>query len=151
MYNYRKENADEYAEFMDMLTGQTEAVKAADDGIYRISQTGGRDENYDHIQNTYNDMMAAGVWSITGYTSNSHLETLRFLDRMGYRNMEDRMSIVNTSILPVDSLLGVKYVISAYPVAGLEEAPEFGQKVYADEESGAIPRSSLIRTPANSW
>jgi uncharacterized membrane protein YfhO len=147
MYNYRKENADEYAEFMDILVRQTGAVKEADDGIYRISQTGGRAENYDHIQNTYNDMMAAGVWSIVGYTSNSHLETLRFLDRMGYRNMEDRMSIVNTSILPVDSLLGVKYIISAYPVAGLEEAPEFGTEVYQDDESGEELVRKVYRNP----
>jgi len=147
MYNYRNKNAGEYREFMNLLERQTEAVKEADEGIYRISQTGGRDENYDHIQNTFNDMMAAGVWSIVGYTSNSHLETLRFLDRMGYRNMEDRMSIVSTSILPVDALLGVKYVISAYPIAGLEEAPEFGTEVYTDEESGEEALRKVYRNP----
>lgn len=147
MYNYRKEKADEYYSFMDILDRQTGAIKESDDGLYRISQTGGRAENYDHIQNTYNDMMASGVWSIVGYTSNSHLETLRFLDRMGYRNMEDRMSIVNTSILPVDSLLGVKYVISAYPVAGLEEAEEFGTETYSDQESGKEMERKVYRNP----
>jgi uncharacterized membrane protein YfhO len=57
------------------------------------------------------------------------------------------MSIVNTSILPVDSLLGVKYIISAYPVAGLEEAPEFGTEVYQDDESGEELVRKVYRNP----
>ena len=147
MYNYRKEESDRFGSFLDMLDRQTQAVREADSGTYRISQTGARDENYDHIQSTYNDMMAAGTWSITGYTSNSHLETLKLLDRMGYRNMEDRMNIINTCILPVDSLLGVKYVISMYPIAGLEAAEEFGTEAFGGDVFGEDMERKVYRNP----
>ena len=147
MFNYRKENADAYSQFIGMLERETGAVKEADPGIYRISQTGGRGENYDHIQSTYNDMIAVGAWSTVGYTSNSHLDTLNFLDRMGYRNMEGRMSIVNTSIIPADALLGVKYILSAYPVAGLEEMPELGSEVYSNEVSEEESERKVYRNP----
>ena len=95
-------------------TAQIKSIKDHDDGIYRISQTSiGLTANY-------NEALAYGYWSISGYTSDPDNRQRNLLDTLGYRKNGDNMCIVNTSIIPVDSLLGVKYVISSYAIQGLE-------------------------------
>lgn len=93
--------------------------------IYRISQTSTRSFNRDFNSTAnYNESLAYGYASVAGYTSAINGMQLDLLKRLGYRNEIDRITIVNTSILGVDSLLGVKYVLSEYPINGLAEAAE---------------------------
>lgn len=101
----------------------------------RISQTSTRNHNRDlNYTANYNEALAYGYMSVAGYTSAINGMQLDLLNRLGYRKEGNRMTIVNTSILGVDSLLGVKYVLSEYPINGLVEAAEMGgdegKKIY---------------------
>ena len=49
-----------------------------------------------------------------------------FFDKIGYRMNGENMYIVNTSILPVDSLLGIRYVLSNYSIMGLDKEDRYG-------------------------
>ena len=152
MHNYRYDEVEPYYAFMNTMEEQVSAIRAQDDSLYRISQTGGREETYDHTMSTYNDILPTNAWTITGYTSNTHLETLTFLDRMGYRNLDNCMSIVDTSILPADSLLGVKYVMSKYPIKGLKKSKKLGETddraVYVNPY--AMPLAMVWKEPEKS-
>ena len=75
----------------------------------------------------YNEALAYNYWSISGYTSAPDGIQLNFLDKVGYRINGDTMCIVNTSIIGADSLMGVKYILSAYPINGLKKVFELGE------------------------
>ena len=109
-----KPDVDNYVISTQEKTAQIKSIKDHDDGVYRISQTSiGLTANY-------NEALAYGYWSISGYTSDPDNRQRNLLDALGYRKNGDNMCIVNTSIIPVDSLLGVKHVISPYAIQGLE-------------------------------
>ena len=125
-----KPDVDNYVITTQEKTAQIKSIKDHDDGVYRISQTSiGLTANY-------NEALAYGYWSISGYTSDPDNRQRNLLDTLGYRKNGDNMCIVNTSIIPVDSLLGVKYVISPYAIQGLELEPDIavadGKAVYSN-------------------
>ncbi len=92
-------------------------------GICRISQTSTRNHNKAINQTAnYNEAMAFGYASVSGYISTPDDVQLDFLHRLGYRKEGGCMTIVNTCLLGADSLLGVKYIMSEYPVNGLLES-----------------------------
>ena len=107
---------------------QIEALKCYDDEIYRVAQTTRREWA------RYNESLAYNYWSNTGYTSCPEKIQMDFLSNLGYRSEAECMTIVNTSILAADSLLGVKYVLSDITINGLEKIDELtvanGKTVY---------------------
>ena len=126
---YHTDTAEEYASYSREAQAQIEALQSADgDGFYRISQTATRITNVDGLTGAYLDAMAYGYASISGYTSCPENIQLELLDRLGYRMEYESFNIVNTSFLPADSLLGVRYVLSPYEIPGLEEVPELGTR-----------------------
>ena len=89
----------------------------------------------------YNEAVAYGYWSVSEYASTVSDLQLNYLERSGYRNEASTMNIVNTSILGIDSLLGVRYVLSDYPINGLkliDSLPTVGEK-RAYENPFALP------------
>lgn len=116
------------------VRGQSDVIhrlQEEDPGTYRITQTATRNMGPGRRSANYDEPLAYGYWSITHYSSTVDDRQLAFLDRVRYRNEADTMDIVNTSILPADALLGVKYVLSDYAVNGLKEADSgaaFGKK-----------------------
>ena len=101
---------------------QIDQLKAHDQGQYRISQTSYR------YPVSYNESLAFGFWSNTGYTSCPDNRQLDFLDRLGYRKEGDCLSIAKTSIIAADSLLGTKYILSDTPINGLKPIGELDAK-----------------------
>ena len=72
---------------------------------------------------------------------------MEFLEHLGYRTEKNhKIKIVNTSILGADSLLGVKYILSDYPVRGLEAINQFKKggtkKVYLNKS--AFPLAFVV-------
>ena len=124
---YHTDTAEEYSSYSREEQAQIEELLNADDGFYRISQTSTRITNVDGLTGAYLDAMAYGYASISGYTSCPENIQLDLLDRLGYRKEYESFNIVNTSFLPADSLLGVRYVLSPYEIPGLEEVPEQGR------------------------
>ena len=126
---YHTDTAEEYASYSREQQAQIKALQDADkEGFYRISQTSTRITNVDGLTGAYLDAMAYGYASISGYTSCPENIQLDLLDRLGYRKEYESFNIVNTSFLPADSLLGVRYVLSPYEIPGLVEVPEQGSR-----------------------
>ena len=143
---YHTDTAQEYAAYSREAQAQIEALREYDRaGFYRVSQTAARITNIDGLTGAYLDAMAYRYASISGYTSCPENIQIEFLDRLGYRKEYDSFNIVNTSFLPADSLLGVRYILSPYKVPGLIEVPELGshntKAVYANPY--ALPMALL--------
>lgn len=101
-------------------------LKAYDNNFYRINQTSTRNEESNNLTANYNEAIAFGYNSISGYTSDPDDFQKDFLNCLGYNICGDNMNIVNTSIIGADSLLNVKYVLADYEINGLEKVDEVG-------------------------
>ena len=121
-----------------------DSIKAYDTDFYRITQTQTRTMRYDEETANYNEPIAFDYPSIDGYTSTPHVSQFKFMKKGGYRNelAAGTPSVCrNISILPFDSLLGVRYVMSPFEINGLEKVDvldrENGKDVY--ENPFALP------------
>ena len=95
-------------------------LKSYDGSFYRVNQTLTRHRRDENLTANYNEAAAYGYASISGYTSAPENIQLDFLNNLGYRMNGSAMNIVNTSIIPADSLLGVKYILSNFEIPGLK-------------------------------
>ena len=89
--------------------------------FYRINIASAR--NLDatfNSQSEYNAGMLYGCNTISTYSSAPENATLELLERLGYRTEGKCITVVNTSIAPVDTLLGVRYVVCNRPISGFE-------------------------------
>ena len=120
---------DKYAEHDSCLRSketkeaskQISMIQSKDRGVYRITQT------YAGINANYDEAFAHNYWSLAGYTSSPNDMQRGFLDKAGYNIMGPNFCVVNTSMLGIDSFLGTKYVMSAYPINGLKEVKGIGR------------------------
>lgn len=113
-----------YKRYTQAEIKQLSQVKKDDDGEYRILQTINRGKPKNQLMANYNEPLAYNFWSLTGYTSNQDPEQLKLLEKLGYRSEVGRLTIVNNPILPTDSLLGVKYLLTGgedTDIRGLQE------------------------------
>ena len=126
---YSGNDGERYLEYAGEQEKQIFEIKEKDPSLYRISQTLTRDESTNDygITSMYNDALAYNYWSISGYTSSPDGRQLALLQNFGYPVWGDCLNSTNTSILPADSLLGVKYTLASKPVAGLVKCDDFGQ------------------------
>lgn len=116
-----------YKDYVAAESDLIEDVKIMDDGSYRISDLYPRNvDNQTNLRANYNEAAAFNYWSISGYDSDPDEIQRSFLDRLGYRINGENMCIVNTAVLPVDSLLGIKYVLSDREINGLNKVAEVG-------------------------
>ena len=121
MARYHSRDIEKFKNYEMNTASQIEGIKGLDKGYYRISQTSARIKNPNGLTANYNESMAFNYPSITSYTSCPSNIQMQFLEYLGYRTEKGRkIKIVNTSILGADSLLGVKYILSDYPVRGLK-------------------------------
>jgi uncharacterized membrane protein YfhO len=127
MQDYNAPDAANYGPYVKAETEQISGLSEYDSDTYRISQTSARYEGADNLTAYYDEAFSYNYKSISGYTSSPDDIQREFLDRLGYRICGENMCIVNTSIIGADSLLGVKYVMSKYPINGLTEVSELGQ------------------------
>ncbi len=125
---------ESYATYVSAEENQIYKLQKRDPGVYRISQTSTRHQKKNGLRANYNEALAFNYWSILGYTSDPDPIQTEFLDRLGYRLNGNVMCIVNSPIIPADSLLNVKYLLADYPVNGLECIESLGEyngkKVY---------------------
>lgn len=139
MERYHYNSVNRFVTYEKNNQNQIDHIKKFDKGIYRISQTSVRGMNANgRLTAHYNESVAFNYPSIASYTSCPENAQMSFLDRLGYKFEGKRMTVVNTSIVGADSLLGVKYVLSKFPVKGLIEVPKMnlpneGKKVYRNK------------------
>lgn len=134
METYHTNTANIYANYVSEEEKQIDEIKNKDKGFYRITQTSTRNMDYNtKLTANYNEPLAFNYWGISSYTSDPDENQRNLLNNLGYKINGENMNIVNTSILGADSFLGVKYVLSSYPINGLEEIEKTeknGKKVY---------------------
>ena len=111
MLNYKRADADVFSNYNLQEMNQINAIKKTDSDFFRISQSVPRASSK-NITPHYDEAMAFNYWGISSYTSCPSNLQLSFLNKLGYCEEAECISIVNTPILPVDSLLGVKYILS---------------------------------------
>lgn len=100
---------EQYNAFHQRLTPAVDYVKSTDTGFYRMEKTFLRD---------LNDSMYYDYHGVSHFSSSQQKFVLRFLEKMGLRNNEDIWAYYNTgSTSEVDSLLGIKYVLSEYDLS----------------------------------
>ena len=116
-HNYLDEFQWGYQEKQQSLI---DSIRAEDPDIYRITQ------NVYRYALSFNESMAYGFASNTGYTSSPDNSQMEFLERLGYRAEADCMTIANTTVLAADSLLGTKYILSDRQIPGLQRLDRFG-------------------------
>ena len=131
---YRATNIEKDIAYIQDGSTLVEELKNFDNGFYRINQTSSRHQDDEGLTANYNEAAAYSYASISGYTSAPENIQLDFLDHLGYRTNGFAMNIVNTSILPADSLLGVKYVLADIEIPGLKKVETIparnGKQVY---------------------
>lgn len=129
MDTYHGMNAGTVAEYIENEQLFIDSIKENDPRTYRISQTATRN-NPNTVGGgstaVYNEALAYNYWSISGYTSSPDDDQRTFLDKLGYRKNGENFNITNTSILGADSLLGVRYVLSPFPINGLVRDDSMG-------------------------
>ena len=139
MNTYHANDVETYREYQIATEQQISDIRQYDQGMYRITQTSTRNMGNDGITAYYNEALGYNYWSISGYTSSPDDIQRQFLDKLGYRECGENLCVVNTSILGADTLLGVKYVMSKYPIPGLIELNNLSQynekKIYENPYS----------------
>ena len=125
-YN-RLRDVGRYSAYVSGTREQVKTLKEYDGGLYRISQIGWRDLDKDtmHTAN-YNDALAYNYMGVGGYTSSPENDQMYLLDRLGYKEDNSCMNIVNTSFVAADSMLGVRYVFSDTDIPGMQKLEELG-------------------------
>lgn len=118
-YSTNDQHIENYVSEQEM---QIEELQVYDDGAFRVSQTMGMSDA------AYNESLTYNYWSNTGYTSCPETTQLKYLANLGYRTEAECITIVRTSVIAADALLGVKYVLSDASVHGLERVE--GMNVY---------------------
>lgn len=121
MNNYNKDIGDYYSRYVKSIEKTIQDLSEYDDSTYRINQTMSRNVKGRYLRANYDESLAYGYWALAGYTSSPDTATLEFMEHLGYRRSGENLCVVNTSILGTDSLMGVKYVLSAYPIKGLKK------------------------------
>lgn len=132
MQVYYADDVDAFKKYQKQEETQISLIKEYDDKeIYRITQTSVRGEGPEQYTAYYNESLGYNYWSLSGYTSSPDDIQREFLQCIGYRMCGENLNVVNTSILGADSLLGVKYVLSKYPIRGLnkiDNIPRYNEK-----------------------
>lgn len=129
-----------YASYVSGTRKQVDKLKKYDSGIYRISQIGWRDKDPETgLTAYYNDALAYNYMGIGGYTSSPENDQMYLLDRLGYKMENLCINIVNTSFIPADSMLGVRYVLSDTDIPGMVKIPEL--KSFRSKETYENPFS----------
>lgn len=112
---------DNFQSYVSQQERQIDAIHQLDNGVYRISQTSNREVFGDNLTLNMNEGLSYNYNSLSAYTSDPDESQRDFLGNVGYIKQGDKFNTVNESILGADSLLGVKYILSKYPIQGLSK------------------------------
>lgn len=121
---YKLADGQSFSQYEKSQERQIEEIKNNDSGAYRISQLLNRGQIVGGLTANYNESLAFNYFSLAGYSSSPEVETMNLLNNLGYRSEQDRITVVNTSILSADSLLGVKYILANNQIGNLEKVNE---------------------------
>lgn len=116
--NYAQADYDAY---YDGAKEELEAIREYDGDVYRVEKTHTRAG-----MAALNEGLAMGFDRISSYSSAYNAAAVGFLSELGYSNPGEFSVAYRTPVLPSDSLLGVRYVISRHLVNQLESVDLVG-------------------------
>lgn len=136
-------SGDEYVNYNKSMESSVRAILQEDKGFYRIDKTFTRPVS----GGCNNESMAFGYSGIASYSSANNIKAAQLMKSLGYTG--DTTLVTYTPILPIDSLMGVKYIYSDKAVPGCSyvgEASVDGVGIY--ENPYALPMAyEIIDTP----
>lgn len=116
---------DDYKDYKEYIFNEEtliNSIKENDDSLYRINSTNYRNQiSDDDLASNYNEALAYNYYSIASYTSSPNDDVRNLLNNLGYRKSGENISVTSSNILAIDSLLGVKYILSLNDVNGLKK------------------------------
>jgi len=133
------ESATWYKEYNKALATSVDELQVNETIPFRIDKSFSRSGLLGN-----NEGMAFGYSSISQYSSSNNIEVAKFLTNMGYN--KDQTLVDYYPILPIDSLLGDKYIYSREPIYGCMKIKENifdGIDIY--ENPYALSLSYLIK------
>lgn len=131
---YHYDGVSAYETYEQNQEEQINTILSADNSYYRMTQLKNRSTTFDGLTYNYNEALAFGYWSISGYTSDPDDDQREMLEHFGYRMNGVNFNVVDTTVLTADSLFGVKYVLADREINGLEKQEQFstlnGKDIY---------------------
>ena len=150
--NYLRDDALACGEYNGSQEQLVNTIKNEDKGFYRISQNMTRSMDYHWTTANLNESMGFDYMAVENYTSCPQNTQMDMLDRFGYPVYSDRILPKSTFLQPVDSLLGVRYLLSPYEIRGAEQTgpsePLNGKLAYRNDY--ALPLAFRSALPADS-
>ncbi|RHR25297.1 hypothetical protein DWX43_18300 [Clostridium sp. AF19-22AC] len=129
-YQWNPEN-QAYQDYVNQSEVQIRSVQESEDSVfYRMDTLQKRYLEPNRCSAYLNEAMVYGYRGLNHYSSTYDSAVGDMLLDIGYSTERD-LSIVSESVLPADSLFGVKYLLSAENVAGYEKVssiPDANQK-----------------------
>ncbi len=150
---YTIDGAKEFNQYNALETQLVDTFRNKDEGVYRATEMMTRQLTYEWTTANYNESMAFNYRAIENYTSSPQNSQLDMFSKMGYPYYNGCLMAKNTFLLPVDSLVGVKYLMAPYAVRGVElmddQEPLNGKLIY--ENTYALPFAFKSELNENSY
>lgn len=95
-----------------------------ENNFFRVSKLQSRRMTENNTQANYNEGLGFGYNTFSSYTSSPDDRQRRTLHALGYNIMGANMNIINTSILPIDALFSVKFILDASEIGETLNLPK---------------------------
>ena len=123
---YSVDNAQHISDYTEL---EQDILPDGGEEFFRIVQTTYH-SNHLGVPLSYNEAMAYGFSSVTSFVSDPDENAVMFLDRMGYPQYSETITVTASDNLAIDSLLGIRYIL-----LDSEDTNNEGL-VYVDETDG---------------
>lgn len=117
-------------EYVNRVQPVISDIKSSDDSLYRIEKT---------FSFNNNDSMLLGYNGLSHFSTGEKTTTRKIMLRAGYDSVEQYSSYNDGSTISNDSLFGVKYILSEYPLTQSLKLLNKVNGVYVYENPYALP------------
>lgn len=122
---YSNDKALQYSLYVASETKLVESVKTdSDGGFFRVVQTSERSAASTGNTANYNEGLAYGFNSVSSFVSDPEEKQGGFLAKLGYPFHSETITVTSSPLLPVDSLLSVRYVLSEFDCPGMKKVTD---------------------------
>jgi len=122
-YYFEFADMGSYQRYVKRLGAVIDNIKTQDDSFYRIEKT---------FKRSHNDSMQFDYAGMTHYSSCEKKEVISYMKKLGFRDNGNWSFYDNGSTALVDSIFGIKYLISQYDYTG-KKYKRFDKVKYEDE------------------
>jgi len=142
---YSNDKAQQFSSYVARERKLIEQVKANDEGgFYRISQTSMRSVASTGNTANYNEGLGFGFNAISSFVSDPEEKEGEFLANLGYPFHSETITVTTSPILPADSVLGVRYVLSEFDCPGMQKITNNEGFKNAYKNPYCLPEAFLI-------